>query len=369
MEPQIIRLPPHRQKKTEAPTQAAATEPADESVEPVVLDYFMAATPDLYNGWQWGDDPITKAYTEACGVALNVIWAASSNNEELYTMLASGSDLPDMMRTPSYEPVLVDEQYVLALNELADEYCPEFYDVLPYQFRDVYNSPDSNLYYLVRSYADEQKLATIDGGALGMNTVCINQPFYEELGKPALDTLDDLTAAIALAVDAGSEYPVHIDQWTSPSSAANGVQVINCSFGGSSHWLVVNDDDTAVLNVRTDEYKAALNYLNDLYVLGYVQPRNFTFETSNDEQLNDFANNGKTLVVLGQPWGLEMYRQGLTDEWYYPIDPPAAEGINQSAIKLYDSSGSSIGFSAIWVMERHRASRCVYQAAGIPFDR
>ena len=176
----------------------------------VTLTAFFSA-PDAYDGvWKWGDDPTTSYITEQTGVTLDISYATSSNHQEFYTMLASGVKMPDLVYLGKLEPQLINEGYALPMNKLADEYCPEFYELMPYQYDEIYTYEDGNIYFLAQGFADTKKLATLPGGVKGWTSFTHNRILREELGNPSLETLDDVEAAAKKAKENGSEYPVFL---------------------------------------------------------------------------------------------------------------------------------------------------------------
>ena len=85
--------------------------------EPVTLTAFkngVAMPPD----WEWGDDPTSKRITELTGVTVEVQYAATTDNTEINTMLASGEKLPDFVITDAHGPVrnmMVDQGFACLL--------------------------------------------------------------------------------------------------------------------------------------------------------------------------------------------------------------------------------------------------------------
>ena len=117
------------QNTTKQGTTASGTT-TQKPAEVVTLSMFFSS-PEMYPGWKFGDDPITKAFIEEVGVSVDIKYASNSDNQELYTMLSSGQKLPDILKA-KFDPMFIDEEFVLPLNKLADEHYPEFYELLHY---------------------------------------------------------------------------------------------------------------------------------------------------------------------------------------------------------------------------------------------
>lgn len=324
-------------------TTAAPTTTETKPVEPVVLEMFYDS-PELYNGWKWGEDPVTQHITAVSGVSLNIRYAASSNHEELYTMLASGAGFPDLLYTSSYVPALYEEQYALSLNKLADEYNPAFYDVLPYQYQEIHALEDGDIYYINTSFSDTKKLAEIPGGSKIVGVFVKNNIKWEEMGKPPLDTLEQVREVALQAKNDGAKYPVFLTSYAwGVTSDINTLQIAKSSYAGPQ-FIYMQDNGVVTFNIKSEEYKKGAAYVNSLYQDGLIQADNFTFASRNDDTVRQIAQAGDPMIVIGHEWQLRMYRQGMEREGaFMPFEPPLGEGINRSDIVINDFNMSNIG--------------------------
>jgi ABC-type glycerol-3-phosphate transport system substrate-binding protein len=159
------------QNTTKQGTTASGTT-TQKPAEVVTLSMFFSS-PEMYPGWKFGDDPITKAFIEEVGVSVDIKYASNSDNQELYTMLSSGQKLPDLLKA-KFDPMFIDEEFVLPLNKLADEHYPEFYELLHYQYADVHSLSDGNIYYMNSMYADIRSLGELSGGKKGVSSMAVN---------------------------------------------------------------------------------------------------------------------------------------------------------------------------------------------------
>jgi ABC-type glycerol-3-phosphate transport system substrate-binding protein len=321
-------------------TQPTATTEDEKDI--IVLDMFYDR-PELYNGWKWGEDPVTQEITAQSGIALNIRYATTSNHEELYTMIASGAGFPDLLYT-NYIATLYDEEYILSLNDLADEHYPEFYDVLPYQYEEIHALGDGDIYYMNSTYCDSKKLETQIGGPRIIGVFVKNNIKWEAMGEPALETLEDIRAVALKAKEEGAEYPVLLTSYAwAVTSDLNSLQIARSSFAGPQ-FIYMQDNGVVTFNIKSDEYKKGAAYVNSLYQDGLIQADNFTFVGDNDDTVRRIAQAADPMIVIGHEWQLRKYRQGMEREGcYMAIHPPVAEGVNRSDIVLPDFNSSNIG--------------------------
>ncbi len=318
----------------------------------VTLKLFYSS-PSLYPDWKFGDDPITKALVEETGVTLDIKYASNSDNQELYTLLASGQNLPDLMYVGKYDPMFVNEKFVQPLNKLADKYFPLFYKNLPTNYADVHTLDDGNIYYLNSMYADTEKLASLAGGKKGVSSISVNIDEYEKLGKPAIDTLAGVKAAAAKAKADGIGYPIFLTFFGPTNNLSYG-QVLNVCYGGPG-FVYPQADGTVTFNCKSDQYKKGLAFLNDCYRSGLIQADNFTFNmTTKDENVKKIATTGNAFVCVGQEWVMRQFRAssgvgGTASAYLFRTqDVPIGEGVDRKAVKMDDFNASQIGGAGGW---------------------
>lgn len=197
---------------------------------------------------------MTSWITETTGVKLNITYAASSDYTELYTMIAAGLDLPDMLYLDKWEPMLAEEEFILPLNQIADEYGYQaFYDNLPFEYDVLHTMEDGNIYYYAGGYGDSKALAALPYGEKGVTGWNIKYPMWERMGYPSVDTLDDCVAVARLAKQNGVDYPIFL-----VTDGAIGdmtyAQVMNVSYGGPG-FVYPQADGIVTFNIKSDEYK------------------------------------------------------------------------------------------------------------------
>ena len=326
-----------------------------ESGEKTVLKVYRSS-PEIYPGWEYGDDPVSSCIEDLAGVDIQYTYATTSDNQELYTMLVSGKiNEFDLIHVGSYIPRLVDEEYVVALNDVADEFgYQEFYDYLPNGLLGAHGI-NGKLYYYPSHYGDDQLLATVPAGLKAPENFTVNYPaMVEKVGieEGSLHTLDDIKEAALKAKDAGIDYPLFLS-CTGMSDPLHGLcwgQTLNTSMGGPG-FVYPQEDGTVTFNYKSEEYKAGLKWLNEMYHLGLLKAENFTFTGSiNDETVKQIALQNNVGFIIGHSWTLEQH---LAD--YIPVYRawkvmPTGEGVAPEDIRAVCWNGSQIGSGGLWIV-------------------
>lgn len=170
----------------------------------------------------WGGNTVSDAITARTGTDINFISPDGNESEKLAALIASGS-LPDLITIGWWEPqmqTLIEQGYVVALNQLADESCPAFYDEAEPTVLRWYTQADGNVYcYPNSSYLPEDYEA---GYAEPSNqTFLVRKDIYEAIGSPDMTTPEGFYNAVKAAaaaypmVEGGPLIPVGAHAFTS----------------------------------------------------------------------------------------------------------------------------------------------------------
>ena len=328
----------------------------------VTLKVFYSA-PDETPNWKWGMDPISTWITEKTGVALDITYASTSDHQEFYSLLASDMIKDyDLLYLGKYEPKLVEDGYVLALDELAEKYCPQWFDVISEEERAIH-SIDGHVYYTTYNFADAKREADLPGAHKAFS-MFYNYQAMDKLGvDPAtIKTLDDVeTIAKRLRDELGINYPIYLNSY-GVTSTIDYAQILSASSFGAPGVVYPQADGTVTYNVKSDEYKAALEWLNKMYKEGLIKAENFTFTNSlNDENVKNIAQKGDLGFVLGHMWQIHQHRPeqnggtasgGELSLLQFAGQAPLAEGVKEEDIRVSDQNLSQIGSPAYYVLDR-----------------
>ena len=194
---------------TDAPDdgdQQAGTEPgwkqhADDKVKLTWYINFSWFT----GGVPWGENLVSKTITEETGIDIEFVVPAGNEADKLNSLIA-GDSLPDLITLGWWEPQIremIDAGMVLALDELANENDPYFFEVADKNRVAYYTEEDGHIYqYPNSSYspADYEKYDNIASNI----TFVVRKDLYEGIGSPDMTTTEGFIAAVKAAVE---KYP------------------------------------------------------------------------------------------------------------------------------------------------------------------
>jgi len=177
-------------------TETAAAEPAKKNDSYNKATFSLATDLIRESGdWtkQWGKDPISRTLEELTGVTLVTQYTAREMDSELAVMKASGewTDLVFIRGTQDFDS-LCSEDYCYDIHELAEEYCPEFWNSLdPMEW--LGNMADDGHIYSLRNGSTTQKALN------DLNTVLtlprglhINETALKKLGRDVPSSIEEL---------------------------------------------------------------------------------------------------------------------------------------------------------------------------------
>ena len=158
--------------------------------EPVTLDWYVNYS---WFASPWGENLVTKTITEETGVDINFITPNGTETEKLNALIASNS-LPDLITIGWWEPqvtemILGDKVY--ALNELADQYDPYFWQVSNEDTVRWYTQDDGNIYGYPNSSVTPQDVENGEN-AQSNQTFLVRKDIYEAIGSPDMTTPEEL---------------------------------------------------------------------------------------------------------------------------------------------------------------------------------
>ncbi len=316
--------------------------------EPVELTVFINGLENP-SDWEWGQDPSSQKITEDTGVTFKLQYASDIDNTEIMTMLASGEELPDIIVTNAHgavRPMLVDQGFVQPLNKLADEYCPEFWDVLPADMDKVYQENDGNFYCVVDWYGDENKYNDQILNSRGSVSMTIKKEYLEEIGRPQIKTLDDYQAAIEAIMEKHPEIrnPIWDEDPNNPWNAVSLLNVFARMHGATNNFFDFKDGKVQMV-FQADYYKDALKEYNKLYRAGLINPEQYAYKA--DQKKGIYA--AQDLAAFnGYYWNL-LEGMNIFDEVVYEtIEFPMPEGRTQEQMKIHDDY-YAIGTTGVFV--------------------
>lgn len=149
----------------------------------------------------WGENLVSKTITDETGVSVHFITPTGNEEEKLNTLISSDS-LPDLITLGWWDSQvndMISADMVYALNELADEYDPYFYQVTDSEVVSWYTQNDGNIYgYPCSSYTPED--FEENDNVSSNQTFLVRKDIYEAIGSPDMTTPEGFQAAVEKAV-------------------------------------------------------------------------------------------------------------------------------------------------------------------------
>lgn len=266
-----------------------------DAMDPITLDWYVNYS------WfvtRWGGNLVSDTITEETGVSVNFITPLGNEQEKLDSLIASDS-LPDVITLGWWEPQvseMITKNMVYALNELADQYDPCFYEVSDENVVRWYTQEDGNIYgYPNSSYtpADLEKYDNIPAN----QTFLVRKDIYEAIGQPDMTTKEGFYQAI---VKAKEMFP-EIDGKPLIPIGAHVFNENGCvSFDQylQNFLNIPHEEDGEFYDRNTDpEYLEWLKVLRKLGEEGYLAPDIFV---DNRSQMSEKLAEGRYFCMIYQ---------------------------------------------------------------------
>lgn len=179
-------------------------EKTEETVEPVAEEPVKFK---WYINYSWyntgfGESLVSQKITEDTGVDIEFV-TSSGNEADLLNSLISSDSLPDIITLGWWEEqvdTMIEKGMVYALNELADEYDPYFWEVADKDVVEWYTREDGNIYGYPNSTYTPKDYETYDN--IGSNqTFLVRKDIYEAIGSPDMTTPEGFMAAVKAAAE------------------------------------------------------------------------------------------------------------------------------------------------------------------------
>ncbi len=150
----------------------------------------------------WGDNMVSRAITENTGVDVNFIVPMGSETEKFNSLIASDT-LPDIITLGWWETQvdeMIAKDLVYALNGLADEYEPYFWEVADEAVIEWYTREDGNIYCYPNSFYRPSDYEDYDNIG-SQQTFLVRKDIYEAIGSPDMTTPEGFAAAVKAAAE------------------------------------------------------------------------------------------------------------------------------------------------------------------------
>ncbi len=280
----------------------------------------------------WGQDPVSKKWIEDTGVNIEFSYPPDNEHSKLNVMIAS-EDLPDMVYTDenlSQVRDLAKYDQIWALNELAEEYAPNFMDNIPGHvlLKKRVTWETMNLYMAPFYFYREESL---DSPYIAKNLmgIAVIDKIYEELGSPKLQTADDFLDLLRTVKEKYPDMiPAQGNRNSSKDNDGNPRLVYKTLPMAGLGGRFYKEGDQYYKYWQHPNFLKLLKFYNALYNEGLIDKTEFT---DKPEQLQAKEFSGRVFADLSQDvdnldWFNSELHKAKPDWNFIMIDAPGIDG-------------------------------------------
>ena len=288
---------------------------------PVTLNWYINYS---WFPMDWGKNMVSKQITKDTGVNINFVTPAGNQEETINALVASDS-LPDIVTLGWWEPQINDmikNKMVYALNELADQYDPYFYEVTDPTVVNWYSDENGDIYGYPNSAYTPEAVETHSN--IGSNqTFLVRKDIYEAIGSPDMTTQEGFEAAVKKAVEMFPEVDgkplIPIGSHIFEENGCNSFDNFLMNF-----LAVPYEKDGKLYDRHTDpEYLSWLKFFRKLGEEGYLSSDIFVDQRT---QMNEKVAEGRYFCMLYQRTDIADQESTLyeknPDSIYIAVDGP-----------------------------------------------
>ena len=288
---------------------------------PVTLNWYINYS---WFPMDWGKNMVSKQITKDTGVNINFVTPAGNQEETINALVASDS-LPDIVTLGWWEPQINDmikNKMVYALNELADQYDPYFYEVTDPTIVNWYSDENGDIYGYPNSAYTPEAVETHSN--IGSNqTFLVRKDIYEAIGSPDMTTQEGFEAAVKKAVEMFPEVDgkplIPIGSHIFEENGCNSFDNFLMNF-----LAVPYEKDGKLYDRHTDpEYLSWLKFFRKLGEEGYLSSDIFVDQRT---QMNEKVAEGRYFCMLYQRTDIADQESTLyeknPDSIYIAVDGP-----------------------------------------------
>ncbi|GFZ97128.1 ABC transporter substrate-binding protein [Paenibacillus marchantiophytorum] len=320
---------------TTAPTKKAASAAWQLGSEP--FSFSVYGHYDWYTMPQWGKDMFSKSVAEAKKLTITSVNSGGNAEAKLNTLIVGG-DLPDVIwgDRDKFER-LRENGALVPLDPYLDKY-PNLKKWAGDEILNMLRAKDGKLYMFPNWYTNKPT---------GNAGYVVNKKIYNELGKPKLETTDDLYAYLKLVKE---KYPAIIPFEPGQAQEGKGVDILYSAFAENNPasfagTLRAVPKDGKFTSLFADPvYKEAMVYVNKLHREGLITQDALTQTV---DQVREKINTGRVAVyadVTAIEYASKGHAQLIKNDpnaGYFMIWPIHKAGLDKNKIMVahYDRLG------------------------------
>ncbi|GAB2671646.1 extracellular solute-binding protein [Paenibacillus thermoaerophilus] len=330
-----------------SPDASAAPTSAAQSASPKPDVFQIGSEPVSFTlfgnyGWytqpRWGEDIFTKAIKEKYKIDIVPIQAGGNAEAKLNTMIAS-NDLPDVIwgERDGFNR-LIENGQIVPLDPYLDKY-PNLKKWAGDEVLNMLRHTDGKLYLFPNWYTNKPT---------GNAGYVVNKKIYEELGKPKLETTDDLYAYLKLVKEKYGDSIIPFEP--GQASEGKGVDLLYSAFRENNPATFMGNlravpKDGKFTSIFADPvFKEALTFVNKLHREKLMTQDALTQKV---DQVQEKLNQGR-VAVYADITAIEyagpadaLLKQKDPNAGYFMIWPIHKPGLDKNKITVahYDRLG------------------------------
>ncbi|WP_339222621.1 extracellular solute-binding protein [Paenibacillus sp. FSL H8-0332] len=311
----------------------AATD--DGGIKPTTFSFY--GNYDWLTTASWGENEATRWIQENRKVTVEPVQSGGAAAEKLNTMIVSGA-LPDVIFTDRGATVerLVQAGRLVALDEYYEKY-PNFKKYVKESTLNLLRSEDGKIYQIPNWYTS---------GQFGNGGYMVNKDIYNALGRPKLETFDDLYQYLLLVRD---KYPDVVP--LEVGEKGGGLDIMYGGFKENTTSKFISlmgypEGDRLIPIYDDPAFEDMMLYINKLF-----RERLITQDALQQVQdaVKEKVNTGRVAVMVESnitTYGAEGHRAltaGNPDSGYEIIWPVHKAGIDKN--KVFVSGFETLGWN------------------------
>jgi putative aldouronate transport system substrate-binding protein len=229
---------------------------------------------------------IPEEITKKTGIKVKVQIAA--DGQQLPLMIASGSEMPDIVYTYNNHDPMSTPDVSYTWDELAENYKLENLKIDP-MLRAANTANDGKLYTIRNGFMSPEDFAKCDKCLNPGQGLTVREDIMNELGNPKLETLDDY---LNILEQVQNKYPDMIPAVITPGEVGSYLRV---QFG-VPRFSFYNTGSGLKYFISHPDQEDFYLYVNKLYREKYIVAENFTWKERNEAE-NQIIN-GKAFSLI-----------------------------------------------------------------------
>jgi len=276
-------------KNSTSPTPSASASSSDadngkDSQEIQEINLFVDITSWPLADWK---GKIPDEITKNTGIKVNVQVAA--DDKQLPLMIASGSNMPDIVYTPNHRQEMSDADVSYTWDELIKKYNVADFEIDPIA-RAVNTANDGNLYTILNGFMSPEQSKKCEKCLNNGQGLSVRADIMNELGNPKLESFDDY---FDILKQVKQKHPELIPAVIAPFDFPAYFRVQE---GAPRLGFYEAEDGTVKYYMSHPKQKDAYLLINELYREGYVLAENFTWKNQKDAP--DRIQNGEAFSLF-----------------------------------------------------------------------